>query len=197
MIILNYLYFDLETTGFQHSSDILEFGGLLCNEDFEVIRLINEYFYYSDPIPYGAVSVHGLTNQKLEFLAQRDFLTAAPEIFELVSDENVCLCGHNIIKYDIPVLKNNLNRSGISWNTDNLKVIDTLLLSRQMYSGSHKLEQVLQYCLHKSGCTQEAIDATFKNELAKFPDVVVDEDKKYHSALYDSFICWCIHMGMK
>lgn len=194
---MNYLYFDVETTGLQRSSDILEFGGVLCDENFEVIKLINEYFYYSDPIPYSAVSVHGLTNQKLEFLAQRDFLTAAPEIYDLVSNKNICLCGHNIVSYDIPVLKSNLNRSGISWDTDSIKTIDTLQLSKSLYSGSHKLEQVLQYCLHRSGCTQGDIDTAFKAELKKFPDLIVDNDATYHSALYDAFICWCIHMGIR
>ena len=194
---MKYLYFDVETTGLSRTSDILEFGGILCDSNFNIVKPINEYFLYDGIVPYSAVNVHGLSSQKLEFLGTRDFISAAPDIAKLLTDPDICLCGHNIVSYDLPVLASNLKNAGIQLNTDKLRTIDTLTIAKQKFSGSHKLEDTLTVCWHRSGCTRADVDAGFAKLIQTNPTLVVDEDKTFHSALYDSYVCWCAHLVLQ
>lgn len=191
---MNYLFFDLETTGLSRSSDILEFGGLLCDENLKILEVYNEYFLHDEPVPTSAVNIHGLNSQKLEFLAHRDFISAAPDIFNIVTQQNIYYCGHNIIKYDLPVLVSNFTRLGYSFSFKEDVCRDTLTLARQYFDGSHKLETMLSQVLYKSNLTITDFNRIYSDSCHNY---ILDVNAHYHSALYDAFASWCIFTYFK
>lgn len=189
---MDYLFFDIETTGLSRNSDILEFAAILCDSNLDIKRVYNEYFLYDGEIPSSAIAIHGLTTQKLEFLATRDFMSAARDIYNLVSSENAYLCGHNVVNYDLPVLKSNLNRCGYYFDAEKDRCKDTLCLAKHKLSGSHKLEEALKTALRTTTATMDDILNTFDSEIFRkhSPDV----DARYHCALFDSFVSYCLYM---
>lgn len=191
---MRYCFFDLETTGLAHSSDILEFGAVLCTPELKITEARNEYFRYYEQVPSGAVKVHGLTAEKLELLAQRDFYDAAEEIYDLVSSEDTILCGHNILGYDIPVLISNLSRAGYTLKDPSSRCIDTLKLSRAKLNGRCSLENAVATACQLCGVEPKTLDGFFKQ--LKITGIV-EKGSSYHSALYDSFMSWCLYTLMK
>lgn len=189
---MNYLFFDVETTGLSRSADILEFAAVLCDHHLDIKKVYNEYFLYDGEIPSSAIAIHGLTTQKLEFLAHRDFMSAASDIYDLVSAEDTYLCGHNVINYDLPVTKSSLNRCGYSLAADKEQCIDTLKLAKQKLPGSHKLEEALKTALKSTSVTMQEILDTFDSEI--FRKHSPDADMRYHCALFDSFASYCLYM---
>lgn len=187
---MNYCFFDLETTGLARTSDILEFGAVFCDENMNVTDTYNEYFLYYDEVPSGASKVHGLTREKLEFLAERDFLAAASDVFKKVTCKDTMLCGHNILRYDIPVLQTNLSRAGITLNVPSSKCIDTLLLARSNLPGSHKLADAVATAASQTGVTVKALTEKFD---AIFPSNALNTELRYHSAMYDAFMSRCLY----
>lgn len=185
---MNYLFFDLETTGLARTSDILEFGGLLCDENLKIIRVYNEYFLHDEPVPASAINVHGLTSQKLEFLASRDFISAAPDIFNIVSQKDIYYCGHNVIRYDLPVLVSNLTKLGYSFSFSESNCRDTLQYSKKYFDGSHNLESTLSSILRKANLTVSDINSLYDRTCS---DHIIDRSAHYHCALYDAFASWC------
>lgn len=189
---MNYLFFDLETTGLSRNSDILEFAAILCDSNLDIVKVYNEYFLYDDEIPSSAIAVHGLTTQKLEFLAHRDFMCAADEIYSIVSAKNTYLCGHNVANYDLPVLRSNLNRCGYSLAANKEQCVDTLSLAKQKLTGSHKLEEALKTALKSTPVSMQDILNTFDSDI--FRKHSPDTDARYHCALFDSFASYCLYL---
>lgn len=192
---MKYIFFDLETTGLARTSDILEFGAIVCNQDIIPVSFHHEYFLTDKPVPQSAVNVHGLTQQKLEFLANRDFMAAAPDIANLITAKDTYVCGHNIVNYDLPVLKSNLSRAGISLDTAKLSCMDTLLISKEKVPGPHKLDILTSNLLRKRGMSMKEINAAF-DSLVESSGLDIDTEMRYHSALYDSFLSWCTFLQL-
>lgn len=193
---MNYIFFDLETTGLARTSDILEFGAIKCNAEALPVQFHHEYFTIDHPVPQSAVNIHGLTQQKLEFLAERDFLSAAKDIYEIITSSNTFICGHNIINYDLQVLKSNLSRAGITLDINKLKCIDTLQLARDKVAGSHKLDVVVTNLIRQKGMTLKELNKTF-DSLVNASEIDVNSEMRYHSALYDSFLSWCVFLQLQ
>ena len=189
---MNYLFFDIETTGLARSSAILQFSGILCDENLDIIKVINTYYYAPFPVPSSAAAIHGLTMQKLEFLAECDFEEGADEIYDLLTQPNLTLVGHNIKSYDLQVLKYNLEAVGYDINPDDLIVYDTLIEARQRYSGKHNLESALNKFLAENGNTLEDIKALFLN-VPELIEKCPQTETKLHSALFDSFCVYCLY----
>ena len=102
------LAFDLETTGISTNNDrivqIALVGSNLSGEAVHYENLINP----RRPIPSGASDVHGIYDSDVKGLA--DFSAHADEIHNLI--ENSVIVGHNVRKFDMPMLENEFRRIG-------------------------------------------------------------------------------------
>lgn len=190
---MSYIFFDVETTGLSKQSDILALAALITNDDLQIEEIYNEYFLYGAEVPSGAAAVHGLTAQKLAFLADRDFTTAAKDVFELFSGNKV-LAGHNVVNFDIPVLKNNLQVNGYDLKV--MQTCDTLTLARAHLAGSHKLGDCVQTLAEITKNPDDYLEQLFK-KTPQLVEKVIDKDMQYHSALYDAYCSYCIYVIMK
>ncbi len=180
-----YVFFDVETTGLNHDCDILEFGALIFDDEFHLKQVINQY-YLCDEIPAKATEVNGLTPTKLKLYNAIDWDTNAGEIYDLVSADDVMLCGHNIESYDIEVLKCNLERAGFSWKPKPGRILDTYKLYKKDYSGSGKLSAVTARALTEMNCSMSKLEDMFRCS----PDIsakIVDKHALFHNALFDSY----------
>ena len=190
------VFFDIETTGLSKSSDILEFAAIICSEDLQITKIVNNYYLYDIEVPSGASQVNGLTRQKLEFLADTDFITDAKNIFTLLADPSATIVGHNILSYDLPVVYNNLHRAGLELSVPESRCIDTLLLSRQHYSGKHDLQSSLYKVLAEHSISLEYVKSVFANAEV-FKPYIKDTKMTFHSGLFDAFITYILFLAWK
>lgn len=187
-----YLFFDIETTGLSKSSDILEFAAIECDDNFCIRRVINNYYLYDGEVPPGASKINGLTREKLEFLADSDFISDAENIYELLSRPDITVVGHNILAYDLPVVYNNLHRAGLELSVPSNRCIDTLPMARKRYEGKHDLQTTLAAVLKDGNLSLTQIKQLFSNSKLISPQI---KDKKmtFHSGLFDAFVSYVIY----
>lgn len=190
-----YIFFDVETTGLSKHSEILELAAICANDNLEITNVYHKYYYTEDEVPSGAAKVHGLTRQRLEFLANTDFITDAENIYDLFDSPDVVLVGHNVKAYDLPVLKNALNRCGYDLVLSEDDCIDTLLKAKADYKGKHDLESAVTHYLNRVNKTKAYMDSLFSS-CKSIQDAVIDPKSKFHSALYDTFATYVLYMLM-
>lgn len=188
---MRYVFFDLETTGVKRTSDVLEFGALVFDENLKLIEVRNQY-YKCDDIPAGATAVHGLTPIKLQMYNAVDWESAANEVYQLVNSPDVILCGHNVVGYDIPVLKNNLEMAGISWEPDYTRTIDTMKLYNAKYSGSKSLQTATATAASKMSTNIRKIEEMFRSSPL-IAEKIIDKTAMFHNALFDSYCSFVVY----
>ena len=111
---------DTETTGAEISSDRVVQIALIKlhpdgrREEFE--SLVNPEI----PIPLEAQAIHGIKDEDVRFAPP--FRRVAPEILRFC--EGCDLAGFNLTRFDLPLLRAEFQRAGISWNLEDVKVID-------------------------------------------------------------------------
>ena len=114
------IFFDLETTGTSISSDrIVEISVVKVFPDGRkqvTTRRVNPQM----PIPPGASEVHGIYDKDIE--NEPAFELIAMNLFNYFADCD--LAGYNIIKFDIPLLIAEFQRSNLTFSTENRRVID-------------------------------------------------------------------------
>jgi DNA polymerase-3 subunit epsilon len=123
-------FFDLETTGTNIATDrIVEISILKVfpngNKESKT-WLVNP----ERPIPPVVSAIHGITDEKVA--NEPPFKTLAPEIYTMINDAD--LAGYNSDKFDIPLLAEELLRSGIDFDLKNKKTVDVQTIF-------HKMEQ--------------------------------------------------------
>ena len=124
------VFFDLETTGINIATDkVVEISILKVfpngNKESKT-WLVNPEM----EIPKAAVDIHGITNEKV--VTEPTFKELAPVINEMIADAD--LAGFNSNRFDIPLLAEELMRSGIDFDMKNRKAIDVQVIF-------HKKEQ--------------------------------------------------------
>ena len=132
---------DIETTGLDtNSCEIIELSALKV-KDFEIIDTFDQFVNIGHPLPKEIVEF----NQKNQTGITDDVLNKAPSPNEVANNfknfigESPIFVGHNIVAFDIPVIKRFLKET-IDYDLNPEREIDTLPLSRQLVKGSHKLE---------------------------------------------------------
>lgn len=183
--MINYVFFDLETTGLNRDCDILEFGALIFDSKLKLQQAINRY-YLCDTIPARATEVNGLTPTKLKLYNAIDWDANAGEIYDLVSRNDIILCGHNIEFYDVEVLKYNLEKAGFNWKPNTIKMLDTYKLYRAKYSGSAKLSAVTTRALAEMNSDMKTLEEMFRDSSI-ISDQIVDKQTLFHNSLFDSY----------
>lgn len=141
-------FFDLETTGTNITSDrIVEISILKIFPSGEEVKktwLVNPEI----PIPAQASAIHGITNEKVSDAPT--FKELAKEVFSYIKDAD--LAGFNSNRFDIPLLAEELLRSGLDFDMKNRKSIDVQTIF-------HKMEQRTLSAALKFYCNQDLDNA--------------------------------------
>lgn len=116
------VFFDLETTGTDISNDrIVEISLLKLNPDNS--EELNTFLINPGiPIPPGATAVHGISDK--DVADKPIFLTLAPEILKIISNSD--LCGYNLLKFDLPILRMEFSRNNIPFDIAGISLIDPM-----------------------------------------------------------------------
>ncbi len=118
------VFLDTETTGADVSLDRIVQVALIrirpdgTGEEYET--LVNP----GVPIPIEAQQIHGISDEMVEFAPP--FKRIAPELLERTKGAD--LGGYNLIRFDIPLLKCEFQRSGHSWDLDGVRILDAQII---------------------------------------------------------------------
>lgn len=133
------MYFDLETTGCQRTSDIVQIAAV-CGE-----KPLNIHLKPNGRISEGASKVTGLTyeNGILKRLGQPLVSVSADEglkqfVMFLASSSKPFLIVHNIQNFDVPMLMHNLQKYNLvnSFQNEVSGFVDTYKLSKKVFEKS-------------------------------------------------------------
>lgn len=118
------VFFDLETTGTDIQNDkIVQISLIKVNQDkTEEVKtlLINPGI----PIPAEATEVHEITDEDVR--DKPNFQHYAEEIHNFLLDCDIS--GYNIHRFDLPLIRFEFQRVGISYDIGNVKVIDPMVI---------------------------------------------------------------------
>lgn len=181
------VFFDLETTGINIVTDrIVEISmlkiGVKGDEQWFISR-VNPGI----PIPAAASAIHGIYDADV---------ADSPVFKELASNiiafmEGCDLAGYNAIKFDIPILAEELLRVNADFDFTKRKYIDVQVIY-------HKKEQRTLSAAYQFYCGKELVDAhssaadtaatyeVLKSQLDKYDDLENDIDKLSKISSFDS-----------
>lgn len=177
------VYYDLETSGLSHSSEILQIAVLEVEDNN--IQLHSQYFMPHGDISPGAIRVHGLNRSKLEILSEGlTFEEGIHDILEKLTTPGAIICGYNSSVFDDRVLATNL--AGVNYCGKQVRTERDVLKKVRAANipGSHKLGVMLTYALNKLNSTYEEFNNYFTE--------VCREDKSLHNAAYDVFATYIV-----
>jgi DNA polymerase III subunit epsilon len=125
---------DTETTGLEPKQGhrIIEIGCVELNNRRNTHRQYQQYLNPEREIEDGAYDVHGISN---EFLADKPvFSKVAQEFIDFIRDSELII--HNA-PFDVGFINAELKKLGKQWGKveDYCKVIDTLVMAREMHPG--------------------------------------------------------------
>jgi len=168
------VFFDTETTGVNVIKDrIIE----LCAIKVYPAKsndIILQRFNPGIPIEPGATEVHGITDEMVAH--EPPFAEKAVEIAEFFSGCD--LSGYNLIRFDVPLLVEELLRNGVTKIPfDGAHLIDCLAIWRKMEPRS--LSDAVRHFtngVHENAHSAKAdVEATMKvlsGQLAKYPEII-------------------------
>lgn len=138
--IKDYVCFDIETTGFGKSAEIIEFGAVKVRDN-EIIDTYSELVKPIRRIPPIITEITGITQNDVENC--RGISEVLPEFLQFIGED--ILVGHNIASFDIPVI-----RQAIHIENEGSKFepfyVDTMYLARKIDGIiNSKLQTVLLY----------------------------------------------------
>jgi len=133
-----YIILDTETTGTAEEDKVIQLGYIVLGT--EPIEVHNEFCSCDTPISYGAMEVHGITQEMIEGKPTCQETTAYKRLLELNTPENYMII-HNA-PFDLGMLEKE------GFNTQ-MKVIDTLRVAKHIFEDeeAHRL----QYFRYKMG----------------------------------------------
>jgi len=169
------VFFDLETTGVNVDTDrIVQVAVTKISPLGGPNRGLEAYVWMVNPdipIPETASAVHGITDEDVAGLPS--FGDVASDISALFVGSDVC--GHNIIRFDIPLLENEMRRVGQPFRIDG-GIIDTLRIFqarfRHTLECAHRLYtgEPMQGA-HDAGNDVEALINVLSGMLREYPDM--------------------------
>ena len=170
-------FFDLETTGAKVGKDrIVEIAILRVDID----KTESQKVWRINPemeISIQATQVHGITNKMIK--SEPNFAYYSDEIYQFITDCD--LSGFNAIKFDIPILVEELIRANIQFDFTDVRMIDTQVIYHK--KEPRNLSAALKYYCDKDlENAHSALDDTiaayevFKAQLDKYDDLVPDMD---------------------
>jgi len=122
---VEYVVFDIETTGLDTLNDrIIEIGALRINDD-GVVGEFNELINPGIEIPFLVTNINGISN---DMVANKDYPGVVLSRFNKFIEGVDFLIGHNAIRFDYPFLKSEFKRNFIKSNDYLVK--DTVRIAR-------------------------------------------------------------------
>ena len=122
---MEYVVFDIETTGLDTLNDrIIELGAIRVRDN-EVVGEFNSLINPGIPIPYIVTTINGITDEMVE---DEDYPGVVLSRFNQFIEGVDFLIGHNAIRFDYPFLKSEFERNYIK--SDNYHVKDTVRIAR-------------------------------------------------------------------
>ena len=169
------VFFDIESTGLNVLKDrIVQIALIKIKTDgtvHELERLINPKV----PISAEAMAVHGITPDKLK--DQPEFSEVAQEIFDFIGDSD--LAGYNSDRFDLPILTEELFRSGLELETEHRRVVDVQKIF-------YKMEPRTLKAAYKLYCSKELEDAhDAMADVKATVEVLAGQIKKYDGVDYE------------
>jgi DNA polymerase III epsilon subunit-like protein len=137
---------DLESTGLSTFRDrIVEFALIKQKADGSRERL-SSLVNPTIPIPVFVQGIHGITDEMVRDC--KTFRELAPQFLEFLGTTST-LCGHNLIRFDLPLLQAELARAGFKpIDLSKRSVVDSLVIFRKMEP--HTLAKAVEfYVPHK------------------------------------------------
>jgi DNA polymerase-3 subunit epsilon/exodeoxyribonuclease X len=137
-----YIILDTETTGTNDEDRIIQLGFMVLGS--KNIEVHNEFFSSEVPIKFGAMEVHGITQDMIDGKAPIQTSKSFARLQELNTNDNY------VIIHNAPFDLNMLSKEGF---TPKMKVIDTLRVAKHIYKDeeAHRL----QYFRYKMGLYKE------------------------------------------
>ena len=147
------IFFDIESTGLSIVKDrIVQLAIIKCFADgrpnLERTRLINPTI----PIPEEATKVHKITNEMVK--DEPTFLKISKGLIELIGDADFGTFNGN--RFDIPMLMEEFERSGIQLDMSERRCVDALRIFHQMESRTLRAA-VRFYCDEKMENAHDAM----------------------------------------
>ena len=170
-------FFDLETTGAKVGKDrIVEIAILrvdINNKESQKVWRINPEM----DISFQATQVHGISNQMVE--KEPNFAHYSNEIYQFI--KGCDLAGFNAIKFDIPILVEELIRADIDFDFSRIRMIDSQVIYHK--KEPRNLSAALKfYCNKDLENAHSALDDTiatyevFKAQLDRYDDLEPNMD---------------------
>jgi len=170
-------FFDLETTGAKVGKDrIVEIAILRVdtnNQESQKVWRINPEMDISSQ----ATQVHGISNQMVE--KEPNFAHYSNEIYQFI--KGCDLAGFNAIKFDIPILVEELIRADIDFDFSRIRMIDSQVIYHK--KEPRNLSAALKfYCNKDLENAHSALDDTiatyevFKAQLDRYDDLEPNMD---------------------
>lgn len=162
--------FDIESTDIDITKARIIEIAFLDGENKEKSYLINPKTEISKEVE----ELTGITNEMVK--DKPVFADVASEIYDIVNDAN--LIGHNIIRYDIPLLMQEFSRNDIDWFPDlkKVKIIDTMRLFEAA------IPRTLEFA-YKFFCNKEPENAHRAADDVRMTKEIVKAQKENHSDL--------------
>ena len=170
-------FFDLETTGGNVGKDrIVEIAILRVDVDKKESKRV----WRVNPemeISFQAIEVHGITNEMIE--NEPNFAHYSNEIYQFL--KGCDLAGFNSIRFDIPILVEELIRANVEFDFTQIRMIDSQVIYHK--KEPRNLSAALQfYCNKELKNAHSAMDDTiatyevFKAQIEKYDDLESDMD---------------------
>ena len=170
-------FFDLETTGAKVGKDrIVEIAILrvdINNQESQKVWRINPEM----DISFQATQVHGISNQMVE--KEPNFAHYSNEIYQFI--KGCDLAGFNAIKFDVPILVEELIRADIDFDFSRIRMIDSQVIYHK--KEPRNLSAALKfYCNKDLENAHSALDDTiatyevFKAQLDRYDDLEPNMD---------------------
>jgi len=163
------IVFDLETTGLSvvHDRIVQMAYQKYCPDGTMTAETL--IFNPQRPIPESASAVHGFTDEDVK--DKPPFLEKAPELLQIFKD--CYYSGFNIARYDLPLLKQEFNRSGLNFIFRPEDIIDGQLIYHVMeprnLSAAYKF-----YC---NKIHEEAHDA--QGDVEATAEIIAEQIERY------------------
>ncbi len=170
-------FFDLETTGGNVGKDrIVEIAILRVDVDKKESKRV----WRVNPemeISFQAIEVHGITNEMIK--NEPNFAHYSNEIYQFL--KGCDLAGFNSIRFDIPILVEELIRANVEFDFTQIRMIDSQVIYHK--KEPRNLSAALQfYCNKELKNAHSAMDDTiatyevFKAQIEKYDDLESDMD---------------------
>lgn len=205
---MKYFLFDTETTGVYKKDEVIQFAGLLIDENYNLRYVINDYCYTNIPINPEAAKITKLDKSILWNLSEGmpfekqfkkyDFLFNEPDItfvgWNISFDKrmiNQTLTNNGYKPFDFGRKSNNFSNTTGRWYVDLMPGISAIYGANGGRSNRLKLSTAASNMKH---WTLEELNAKYNYIYNKYGK---EYGMKFHNALYDSFLLWALFLENK